>query len=141
MNFLLNKQGKKWYNIKIFISSTFKDMDRERDILRLVVEPQLNSFFKQWHIHVMFVDLRKDVETDKTLSVEEREKQIFNVCMKEIEECSPFFIGLIGDRYGWIPPHHVLKANVSVSALASSLVRWRLSICPAAVPCMCSSEY
>lgn len=107
-------RDRKWHTVKIFISSTFKDMDKERDILRLVVEPQLNNFFRHQYLHINFVDLRKDVETDKNLSTEQREKQVFDICMKEIEQCSPYFIGLIGDRYGWIPPQHVLDLNSDI---------------------------
>lgn len=99
-----------WRTIKIFISSTFIDMDSERDALRLIVEPQLNNYFKSMHLNIRFIDLRKDVETDTSLPVEEREKQILQVCIKEIEDCSPFFIGLVGDRYGWIPPEHLMDA-------------------------------
>ncbi|WP_195472652.1 DUF4062 domain-containing protein [Bacteroides xylanisolvens] len=97
-----------WKVIKIFISSTFVDMDKERDVLRHVVETQLNQCFKPHHLRIRFVDLRKDVETDTKLSQDERERQILQVCMKEIEECAPFFIGLIGDRYGWVPPQSLV---------------------------------
>jgi telomerase protein component 1 len=28
------------------------------------------------------------------------------ICLREIEDCRPFFIGLLGERYGWIPPRY-----------------------------------
>lgn len=120
-NTYMNMHLKKWHTIRIFISSTFKDMDHERDILRVVVEPRLNDFFKQMHINVMFVDLRKDVETDKNLSVEQRERKIFDICMDEISDCSPYFIGLVGDRYGWIPPKQILEFHPDLLQLETLL--------------------
>lgn len=90
-------------HIKVFVSSTFIDMDIERDLLRNVVEPRLNDYLSRFNHTFEFVDLRHSVRTDTTMSASERERRIFNVCMDEIERCEPFFIGLMGHRYGWIP--------------------------------------
>ena len=93
----------KWTVVKIFVSSTFKDMDVERDALRNIVIPRLNNFFIGRRINVQLVDLRHSVETDSKLTPEEREERVYSICMDEIDACQPFFLGLVGHRYGWIP--------------------------------------
>lgn len=105
----------KWKNYKIFVSSTFKDMDTERDMLKNVVEPQLNEALAENMCSVEFVDLRHSVKTDSTMPIEQRERQIFNVCIDEIDKCEPFFVGLLGHRYGWIPGRELIaRENVSL---------------------------
>ena len=47
-----------------------------------------------------------------TASVNEadREATVLKVCLDEIRRCKPFFIGLLGDRYGWVPPEERMKS-------------------------------
>ena len=44
-------------------------------------------------------------------------KSIFvsSTCLDEIERSRPFFLGLIGDRYGWTPPRHDMKAALKAA--------------------------
>ena len=102
---------KHWKHICIFISSTFKDMDVERDALRSIVESKINKFLEKYMLSIEFIDLRHSVKTDKKASEEERERQICAVCLDEIKRCSPYFIGLLGHRYGWIPPRGIIGNN------------------------------
>lgn len=44
--------------IKIFVSSTFKDMDYERDILHDEIVPELNEYASQYGEQVELCDLR-----------------------------------------------------------------------------------
>ncbi|MDE3090905.1 MAG: NACHT domain-containing protein, partial [Chloroflexota bacterium] len=44
------------------------------------------------------VDLRWGV-TDE----QKAEGQVLPICLEEIRRCRPYFIGLLGERYGWIP--------------------------------------
>ena len=99
---------KSWKHISIFVSSTFKDMDVERDALRTFVEPRINKYLERYMLSIEFIDLRHTVKTDKELSEEERERQICSVCLKEIDRSSPYFIGLLGHRHGWIPPEGII---------------------------------
>lgn len=101
--------------IKLFVSSTFKDMDVERDALRTIVVPHLNAVFATQGLYIQLVDLRHSVETNANLSPEEREKRVFDICVGEIEDCKPYFIGLVGHRYGWIPDLHKMGADVTLS--------------------------
>ena len=105
-----------WKHICIFVSSTFRDMDVERDALRTLVEPKINQYLAEYMISVEFLDLRHSVKTDKKISEEERERQICSVCFNEIDRCAPYFIGLLGHRYGWIPPQGIVD-NTCVNVL------------------------
>lgn len=89
------------YNI--FISSTFRDMDFERDLIKYKVIPLLNSYFRDRFVEIQAIDLRLGVNTEK-MGEEESAKKVLNVCASSIDNARPFFIGLIGARYGWIPP-------------------------------------
>lgn len=42
----------------IFVSSTFADMQFERDILRDEVAPRINDLARQYNDHIEFCDLR-----------------------------------------------------------------------------------
>lgn len=87
---------------KIFISSTFKDMDLERDILKNTVIPALNLKYKGKHIDFQAVDLRYGIDTTK-LTEAEASKKVVRMCLNTIDQCRPFFIGFVGSRYGWEP--------------------------------------
>ena len=89
------------YNI--FISSTFRDMDFERDLIKYKVIPMLNQHFRDRFVEIQAVDLRMGVNTEK-MSEEDSARKVLNVCASSIDDARPFFIGLIGARYGWVPP-------------------------------------
>ena len=87
----------------IFVSSTFQDMHFERDMLHSVVVPELASYFSKKRISVDLIDLRWGIDTSGDTSEQENTVKILKVCFDEIERSKPFFIGFIGERYGWIP--------------------------------------
>jgi 5-enolpyruvylshikimate-3-phosphate synthase len=35
-------------------------------------------------------------------------------CLDEIRACRPFFIGLLGERYGWVPGGDAFTADVEI---------------------------
>ncbi len=88
--------------IKVFVSSTFKDMQTERDALMYQVAPRVNNILKEHGIHVQFIDLRWGVDTDSCAEAEQ-DHHVLNRCIDEIRQSRPFFIGMLGNRYGWIP--------------------------------------
>ena len=90
-----------WKTIRVFISSTFRDMHAERDHLVRVVFPELRERCAKRHLHLIDVDLRWGVTEEDA----QRGKAL-EICLHEIEDCRPFFIGLLGERYGWIPPRY-----------------------------------
>ena len=79
----------------IFVSSTFRDMHAERDMLHRVVVPELAARFSKKHISVDLIDLRWGIDTSEDGSEEENTAKILRVCFDEIERSRPFFIGFI----------------------------------------------
>jgi telomerase protein component 1 len=47
-----------WKTVRVFISSTFRDMHAERDHLVKVVFPELRDRMAQRHLYLVDVDLR-----------------------------------------------------------------------------------
>src|SRR5208282_3402150 len=84
--------------IRVFISSTFRDMQAERDHLVKFVFPQLRRLCELRGVTWGEVDLRWGV-TDEQAA----EGKVLPICLEEIKRCRPYFIGLLGERYGWIP--------------------------------------
>ncbi len=92
----------------VFVSSTFKDMQFERDMLQTVVEPQLNATAVRYADSVFFADLRWGISTED-LDSEDGSRKILSVCLDEIDRCRPYMLIFIGDRYGWIPEEQLIR--------------------------------
>ena len=84
--------------IRVFISSTFRDMQAERDELTKFVFPQLRKQCEQRGVTWGHVDLRWGI-TDE----QRAEGKVLPICLENIQRCRPYFIGLLGERYGWVP--------------------------------------
>ena len=84
--------------IRVFISSTFQDMERERSYLINRTFPTLRNIASQRGVMLTELDLRWGI-TDE----EARSGRVVDICFREIENSVPFFIGIIGNRYGWVP--------------------------------------
>jgi tetratricopeptide (TPR) repeat protein len=84
--------------IRIFVSSTFRDMGAERDRLAKFVFPALHRLCEERGVGFADVDLRWGI-TDE----ESAEGRVLPICLEEIEGCRPYFIGVLGERYGWVP--------------------------------------
>lgn len=96
--------AKPWHEIKLFISSTFRDMQAERDYLVRFVFPRIRENLLRHHIYFTDVDLRWGI-TD--------ESNICGVCRSIIDECHPLFLGILGGRYGFIPDNSDLSVSVT----------------------------
>jgi tetratricopeptide (TPR) repeat protein len=84
--------------IRVFLSSTFRDMQAERDYLVKFTFLELRRLCESRGVTWGEVDLRWGV-TDE----QKAEGKVLPICLEEIKRCRPYFIGLLGDRYGWIP--------------------------------------
>jgi tetratricopeptide (TPR) repeat protein len=84
--------------IRVFVSSTFRDMQADRDILVKKVFPQLRKRCEQRLVNWVEVDLRWGI-TDEQVA----EGHVLPLCLAEIARCRPFFLCLLGERYGWVP--------------------------------------
>ena len=94
----------------IFVSSTFQDMQQERDILQNYVLPKVKEFAKQYGKNIDLCDLRWGINSIG-MSEAESTAKVLQVCFDEIDNARPFFIALLGDRYGWIPNSDVIEVS------------------------------
>jgi len=99
-----------WRSRPVFVSSTFKDMQAERDHLKNVVFPELAERLRGRRNHLDSIDLRLGVETVHLADEAAKELRVLKVCLNEIERSRPFLIVLLGDRYGWVPPAERMEA-------------------------------
>jgi hypothetical protein len=83
--------------IRVFISSTFRDMQEEREELVKQIFPQFRRLCESRGVTWGEVDLRWGVPDEA-----KAEGKILPLCLAEIERCRPYFIGLLGERYGWV---------------------------------------
>jgi len=88
----------RWRTVRVFISSTFKDMHAERDLLTRYVFPELRQRAKSLFVNLYQTDLRWGI-------AESQSKQSVQLCLNEVYR-SDYFIGLIGERYGFQPTNY-----------------------------------
>jgi hypothetical protein len=84
--------------VRVFVSSTFRDFGEERSLLKRQVEPALNRRAIDRMVQATVVDLRwgiTDEQAGRGLALP--------LCLHEVERCRPYFVGLLGQRYGWVP--------------------------------------
>lgn len=93
--------------LKFFVSSTFRDMMSERDMLRNSVYPVLNQEVHSFGETVSFCDLRWGIDT-KDLNEHESSKHVIQTCLNEIDK-SQYMIVFLGSRYGWMPKEDYIK--------------------------------
>ena len=77
-------------------------MQYERDCINREIVPSLKEFFLPYRITIRTIDLRWGINM-KDRDESDVEQSILRVCMDEIDRSRPFFIGLLGHRYGWVP--------------------------------------
>ena len=111
-----------WQSRSVFISSTFADMQAERDHLRSHVFPALEEHLRARRRHLEWVDLRLGVATASLEDGQQREMQVLKVCLAEVRRCRPFLIVLLGDRYGWVPPAERITAAAREEGFSGDIV-------------------
>ncbi|KAH3758308.1 Tetratricopeptide repeat protein [Pelomyxa schiedti] len=82
--------------VKVFCSSTFRDFVSERNVLAKRVFPELQRIFQGQDISISFVDLRWGITEEETLGGD-----TIRVCLEQVERCKPYFLCMLGERYGW----------------------------------------
>lgn len=107
--------------IRFFISSTFSDMEKERNLLQQVLDKLANEYSQQgWQIEA--VDLRWGISDEAGL-----DNKTMQICLSELKRCQelspkPNFIVLLGNRYGWIPlPENIFPKD-------ANLIKYNFSI-------------
>uniref|UniRef100_A0A3Q2YXL3 TROVE domain-containing protein n=1 Tax=Hippocampus comes TaxID=109280 RepID=A0A3Q2YXL3_HIPCM len=88
----------RWRSLRVFISSTFRDMHAERDVLVRSVFPDLRRRAAPHCIHLQEVELRWGV-------TEEESGRAASLCLAEVDR-SHMMVAILGQRYGLVsdPP-------------------------------------
>ncbi|MED6236630.1 hypothetical protein ATANTOWER_011924, partial [Ataeniobius toweri] len=102
----------RWRAVRVFISSTFRDMHAERDVLVRSVFPELRRRAAAHCLHLQEVELRWGV-------TEEESERAVELCLSEVCR-SQLLVGILGERYGQVPPKPVLPDLPQYSWLASA---------------------
>lgn len=79
--------------IRIYLSAPAADMQAEREVLTRYVLPELNDRCSEMNVQLELVDVRRD-PAQATASP----AQMVAVALAGIDECRPWFIGLLGDK-------------------------------------------
>jgi nephrocystin-3 len=88
----------RWRTVRVFISSTFRDMHDERDCLIKVVFPELRERCAKRQLHLVDMDLRWGVTEE-----EAEQGKVLHIILDEIDRSRPFFVAILGERYGYVP--------------------------------------
>lgn len=96
--------------MKVFISSTFCDLDEERDYIVRKIFPKLRADFPDADISE--VDLRWGITAEDS-----RNRMVTDLCLRYLHAAKPFFVGIIGDRYGSIFPQDEVYISDEVETL------------------------
>ena len=91
-----------WKTVKVFLSSTFLDLELERDRLGRVFL-DLKQKLSSRHLSLIPYDLRwREKHSEELLA---------RWCLEMVKQCQ-YFVGILGFRYGWRPPEDAQgKAN------------------------------
>lgn len=97
--------------VRVFISSTFRDMHAERDHLVTFVFPELRERGEQLGLEFFDVDPGGKDEC-RTMNAEVwhangETANSWEYCRQWIDRIEPFFVCIPGQRYGWVTePRH-----------------------------------
>ena len=83
-------------------------MQDERDYLMKRTFPKLKRLAAERDVTLTELDLRWGITEEEAES-----GKVVEICLREIENSVPFFIGIIGNRYGWVPGKDELGAGVT----------------------------
>jgi hypothetical protein len=102
---------------RIFVSSTFSDLELERNALQEKVFPALRKLCESRGARFQPIDLRWGVPDEAGL-----DHRTIQICLEEVDRCrtvspKPNFIILLGHRYGWRP----LPAEIPADEFAAIL--------------------
>jgi hypothetical protein len=106
-------------NVRVFISSTFRDMTTEREALVKRVFPYLREVCKEHGIALIDIDLRWGI-ADET----EGHERILDIVKSELNRAA-VMISILGERFGWIPKgeYDSVTALEMYTALANPAIR------------------
>lgn len=96
---------------RLFISSTFSDFIKERELLNEKIFYVVKSHCQKYGYDFQLIDLRWGVNTESALN-----QKTLKICIDEVKRCKsmsprPNFLVMLGDRYGWIPLPYNIEAS------------------------------
>ncbi|BBM84301.1 DUF4062 domain-containing protein [Candidatus Uabimicrobium amorphum] len=110
-----------WKMLKVFVSSTFLDLELERDRLHQIFEK-----IEQKILHKRLTICSYDLRWRDRSSTE----HVVDWCIRMVEQCD-YFIAILGNRYGWIPEKGVDgKQNKEGYSVTEMEIRKALEIIP-----------
>jgi hypothetical protein len=124
---------------RIYLCSLFGDMMAERRHLHEVVAPRLQEKVAGRGVAIEFVDLRWGASSEAEAESADR----LDEALQQVQRCRPFFVGLLGERYGPrlgpLPPevlhaHPWLKGYQGASRLHLEVLASLLHLPPGPVP-------
>ncbi len=93
---------------RLFVSSTFSDFRREREVLQTKVFPHIKEYASNRGYTFQPIDLRWGVSNEAQL-----DQKTLELCLEEVRSCKtyphPNFLIMIGDRYGWVPLPYAIE--------------------------------
>lgn len=84
-------------SVRVFLSSTFRDMNDERAVFLKRFAPSLRQQAVERGVFLTFVDLRWGVTVGQAQGGE-----VVNICLDQLAQ-SKYFVNFLGLRYGWRP--------------------------------------
>ncbi len=87
--------------VRVFISSSFRDMHGEREVLIKHVFLRLRQKCQARGVELTEIDLRWGLTEEQTQNMTD----VVRVCLEEIDLCKgnpPFFLSLLGEQYGTV---------------------------------------
>ncbi|MCK5521695.1 MAG: tetratricopeptide repeat protein, partial [Thiomargarita sp.] len=87
----INKQRQ----VKLFISSTFRGLYDERNVLAKQVFPEIHRRCRERKVDFVEIDLRWGIPKEQVKS-----GVAVPICLGRIDDGRPYFLGLLGERYG-----------------------------------------
>lgn len=93
---------------RLFISSTFSDFKKEREVLHMQVFPEIENYCQENGFTFQPVDLRWGISNEAQL-----DQKTLELCLEEVRVCKHFphpnFLIMAGDRYGYIPLPYMIE--------------------------------
>ncbi len=79
--------------VRVFLSSTFRDMKDEREAIMQNVMVQLAKFCYERGVSLTYIDMRWGI----TVEMSDNAQTILS-CLREVDHSRPYFVGLLGQR-------------------------------------------
>lgn len=104
---LYAKRIQHYKRVSIFISSSFKDMQEERNQIYRLINEKLIPWGREYGIDLNILDLRWGIAGG-----ESEAKRTIALCLKAVADSVPMVISLVGGRRGWVPRMEDLSEHI-----------------------------